>query len=322
MSAERGRARRVRIGVLSVVTLALVAGAAGAGVRVLLADEVINACRSKSTGTLRVPTAGASCKSDEQALRWNVRGVAGPAGPMGVAGPAGATGAAGATGPAGPPGPTGATGPQGPAGPVSVDTLAGTTCTTAAGSVGTLGIRTDPSGAVTFSCRAQVDPDAAPGLIVNEIDYDQVGTDTTGFVELFNAGRGTADLGGLALVLVDGGTAAEYDTIPLSGAVLAGEFRVVPVDADNGSPDGVALFDTIDQVLLDALSYEGAIEHALIGSFAYSLVEGTPLPPSVADSDVVTGSLARLPSGSDTDDAATDWSFTRRPTPGDVNLAG
>jgi large repetitive protein len=322
MSVERRSARRLRIGILALVILALVAGAAGAGVRVLLADEVINACRSKTTGALRVPTAGATCKSDEQALQWNVRGVAGPVGPTGVAGPAGPAGAPGAIGPAGPRGQTGATGPQGPPGPVSVDTLAGTTCTTAAGSVGTLGVRTEPSGAVTLSCSAQVDPNAAPGLIVNEIDYDQVGADTTGFVELFNAGRGTADLGGIALVLVDGDTAAEYDTIPLSGAVLAGEFRVVPVDADNGSPDGVALYDTVDHVVLDALSYEGAIEHALIGSFAYSLVEGTPLAASVADSDVVTGSLARLPSGSDTDDAATDWSFTRRPTPGDVNLAG
>jgi hypothetical protein len=159
-------------------------------------------------------------------------------------------------------------------------------------------------------------------LIVNEIDYDQVGPDTTGFVELFNAGRGTADLGGLALVLVDGETAAEYDTIPLSGAVLPGAFRVVPVDADNGSPDGVALFDTVDEVVLDALSYEGAIERALIGSSVYSLVEGTPLPAAVADSDLATGSLARFPSGADTNDAATDWAFTRRPTPGDMNLAG
>lgn len=159
-------------------------------------------------------------------------------------------------------------------------------------------------------------------MIVNEIDYDQVGTDTTGFVELFNAGRGTADLGGLALVLVDGDTAAEYDTIPLSGAILAGEFRVVPVDVDNGSPGGVALFDTVDQVVLDALSYEGVIERALIGFSEHSLVEGTPLPAAVADSDAVTGALARILNGSDTDDAATDWSFTGRPTPGDVNLAG
>jgi hypothetical protein len=300
MSAERRR-RRVRLGVLSVVILALAAGAAGAGVRALLADDVIAACRNTTSGVLRVPAAGGSCRSDERPLHWNVRGVAGPVGPRG---------------------PTGATGPQGPAGPVSVDTLAGTVCTTAAGSLGTLGVRTDAAGAVTFSCRAQVDPYAPPGLVLNEVDYDQVGPDSGGFVELFNAGRGTADLGGLALVLVDGGTSAEYETIPLGGAVLAGEFRVVPVDADNGAPDAVALFDTVEQVVLDALSYEGAIERALIGSSTYDLVEGTLLPPSVADSDTTPGSLVRLPDGSDTDDADTDWSFTGRPTPGDVNLAG
>ena len=74
--------------------------------------------------------------------------------------------------------------------------------------------------------------------------------------------------------------------------------------------------------MLDALSYEGAIGRALIGSSAYSLVEGTPLPPTVADSDVVTGSLARVPERLRHKRAATDWGFTRRPTPGDMNLAG
>ena len=291
MSADRCRWSRLRLGVVSAVTLALAAGAAGAGVKALLSDEVINACRSTSSGALRVP-AGTACRSDEQPLRWNVRGMAG------------------------------ATGPQGPPGPVSVDRLAGTTCTTAAGSVGSLQVGTAADGAVTFSCRAQVDPEAPPELTVNEIDYDQVGADTGGFVELFNAGRGTADLGGLALVLVDGVTAAAYRSIPLSGAILAGEFHVVPVDAQNGSPDGVALVDTVDRVLVDALSYEGAIEHARIGSSVYDLVEGTALPPSVADSDAVTGSLVRMPDGSDTDDADTDWSFTTRPTPGNPNLAG
>ena len=291
MSADRRRRRRL-IGALSVVTLALAAGAAGAGVRALLADEVINACRSKSSGALRVPAAEAACRSDEQPLRWNVRGV------------------------------TGAVGPQGPPGPVSVDTLDGSTCTTAAGSIGALHVDTASNGTVTLSCRAQVDPEAAPRLVLNEIDYDQVGVDTGGFVELFNAGRGTADLGGLALVLVDGHTSAEYDTIPLSGAVLAGAFHVVAVDADNGAPDGVALVDTVDEVLLDALSYEGAIERALIGTSVYNLVEGTPLPLSVADSDAITGSLVRLPDGSDTDDADADWSFTKRTTPGNPNLAG
>ena len=321
MSAERRR-RGFRTVLLSGAVLALAAGAAGAGVRALLADEVISACRSRTTGALRVPAAGVACKSDEQPLQWNVRGLAGPIGPAGPVGPAGAQGTAGPAGPQGERGLTGQTGPQGPPGPVSVAALDGTTCATAAGSLGALNVRTETSGAVSFTCRAQVDPDATPRLVVNEIDYDQVGADTIGFVELYNAGRGTADLAGLALVLVDGETAAEYDTIPLSGAILAGEFRVVAVDADNGSPDGVALYDTVAQSVLDALSYEGAIESAVIGSRTYSLVEGTPLPATIADSDLMAGALARLPSGSDTDDAATDWVFTGHATPGDVNLPG
>jgi hypothetical protein len=319
MWAER-RTRLLRAAAAGTVAVGLAAGAAGAALDAVLADEVISACRNKSTGVLRVPSAGSSCRGDEQPLQWNVRGSAGPTGPAGPAGPQGATGAAGPAGPEGPRGATGATGPQGPPGPASVDALRGSTCTTAAGVYGRLSVTTAGDGAVTFTCRAEIDPEAVPKPILNEIDYDQVGADTGGFVELYNAGRGTADLGGLAIVLVDGGTASEYETIPLSGALLAGEFRVVQVDPDNGAPDGVALYDTVEQVVVDALSYEGAIESAAIGAGRFSLVEGTALPAGVADSDTTPGTLSRLPSGSDTDDAAADWAFTNHPTPGDVNL--
>ena len=322
MSADPRRARRLRVAALSLLAVAAIAGSAGAALDALLADDVINACRSKTSGALRVPATGSSCKSDEQPLQWNVRGVAGPSGPAGAPGQAGAPGSPGPAGPVGPRGVTGATGPQGPAGPATVEALRDSACTTAAGVYGRLTVRTANDGSVTFSCRAEIDPEAVPNVVLNEIDYDQVGTDTGGFVELYNAGRGTADLGGLAVVLVDGATAAEYETIPLGGALLPGEFRVVHVDPDNGAPDGVALFDAVDQVVLDALSYEGAIERAAIGTGTFSLVEGTLLPPSIGDSDTTLGTLSRLPSGTDTDDAAADWAFTRRPTPGDVNLAG
>lgn len=311
MSAETSRRRRaLRAAAVAVLVLAGLAGAAGAALEAALADEAINACRNRSSGALRVPATGTPCRSDEQPLQWNVRGPAGPAGPAGSAGPAG------------PRGLTGATGPQGPVGPASVEALRGSTCTTAAGLYGRLAVDTAPAGEVTFRCRAETDPEAAPRVVLNEIDYDQVGADTGGFVELYNAGRGAADLGGIAVVLVDGATSAEYDTIPLSGALLAGEFRVVQVDPDNGAPDGVVLFDTVGQVVLDALSYEGPIRNASIGLGSFDLVEGTLLPPAIADSNTALGTLSRLPSGSDTDDAATDWAFTRRPTPGDVNLPG
>src|SRR5688572_4414655 len=96
------------------------AGAAGAALEHALDENVISACRSKTTGVLRVPSPGTSCKGDEQPLQWNVRGVPGPAGPVGAIGSVGASGPAGATGPAGPPG---AQGPPGPPGPGSVSAL-------------------------------------------------------------------------------------------------------------------------------------------------------------------------------------------------------
>jgi large repetitive protein len=72
--------------------------------------------------------------------------------------------------------------------------------------------------------------------------------------------------------------------------------------------------------LLDALSYEGSITNAVIGARTYSLVEGNVLPASVADSNTVSGSLGRVPDGSDTDDAATDWAFSTTATLGAANV--
>ena len=53
----------------------------------------------------------------------------------------------------------------------------------------------------------------------------------------------------------------------------------------------------------------------------FDLVEGTMLPVDVADSNTVDGTLARLPDGKDGNNAATDWAFTRTPTPGAANVA-
>ena len=50
-----------------------------------------------------------------------------------------------------------------------------------------------------------------------------------------------------------------------------------------------------------------------------SLVEGTVLPSTVADSNTVAGSLIRNPDGKDTDDAAADWAFTTTLTRGAAN---
>lgn len=158
-------------------------------------------------------------------------------------------------------------------------------------------------------------------LVINEIDYDQVGADSGGFVEIVNVGSAAASLDGIALVLVNGGDGAEYDRAALSGSLAAGASLTVDIEAQNGAPDGVALVDTATKALLDALSYEGAITAATIDGQSYTLVEGTALDASIADSNTVDGSLSRIPDKADTDNAATDWLFTQTKTPGAANVA-
>jgi hypothetical protein len=157
--------------------------------------------------------------------------------------------------------------------------------------------------------------------VINEIDYDQVGADADGFVEIANVGTSAATLDGIALVLVNGGDGAEYDRAALTGSLAAGAYLRVDIEAQNGAPDGVALINTATKALLDALSYEGAITAATIDGQSYSLVEGTALDASVADSNTADGSLSRIPDGQDANDAASDWEFTATKTPGAANVA-
>ncbi len=177
------------------------------------------------------------------------------------------------------------------------------------------------------------------GFVINEVDYDQIGTDTAEFVELYNGTGAPIDLTGYSLVLVNGSTSTDYDTIDLSpaGTLAAGQYLVVggaavtvPPTAlkidfsgavQNGGPDGIALIYVPTVTLVDALSYEGSITSATIaGVGVMNLVEGAPLPAGIADSNTVAGSLCRLPDGMDTNDAATDWAFSATITPGAANV--
>ena len=177
------------------------------------------------------------------------------------------------------------------------------------------------------------------GLILNEVDYDQPGTDTAEFAEIFNAGSQPVSLDGIAVVFVNGSNNTEFLRVNLSGSLSAGGYAVIagpdvvpqvgsllfqfPNSQDNiqnGSPDGIAIVDTYTGEVLDALSYEGSITAANITGIGgtVSLVEGTPL--SAIDSNSITGSLARIPNGVDTNNAQADWKFTTTPTPGGPNV--
>jgi hypothetical protein len=295
-----------------VVGGALVLGSAAAFAAATADDGSIHACRIKRHGLLRVPAAGKTCKRSETELIWSIRGPVGPAGPAG---------------PEGPQGPAGPQGPKGDPGAASVSGFTGTPCTTFEGEQGTVSLDVTASDLIVFQCDGPGGDGGGggggggtPTLVINELDYDQVGSDTAGFVEVRNDGTAEATLDGVALVFVNGGDSTEYDRVALSGTLAAGAYVVVSKDAQNGAPDGVALIDTASGTLLDALSYEGSITAAVIDGHTYSLVEGTALAASVADSNTVDGTLIRNPDGTDSDDAASDWTFTTTPTPGTANV--
>ncbi len=302
--------------------LAIVLGGAAAIATAAGEDETVRGCRNLRHGLVRIVLDGRPCKRNEAAISWNKQGPPGPAGeagPPGAAGPQGSAGAAGPVGPSGPPGPKGEPGTA----LATVDGFAGTACTTFDGEPGRVEVGATATDLITFTCETGGAPPPSAGgarLVLNEVDYDQVGADTGGFVEIANTGDAAATLEGIALVLVNGGDGAEYGRKELTGTLAAGAHLQIDVDPQNGEPDGLALLDTAAGTLLDALSYEGAIAAASIAGATFDLVEGTMLPADVADSNTVDGTLARIPDGQDGNDAATDWAFTTTPTPGGANV--
>ncbi len=250
------------------------------------ADGTITACKHPNGGWIRLVNAASDCRSREQAVSWNAAGSGG--------------------------------------GITKLGDLSGIACTTDSGAAGTVQLDFAGDDTVLFRCIAgsTPPPPAAAKLVINEVDYDQVGADGAGFVEIKNTGSTAASLTGVALVFVDGADSEEYRRESLTGTLAPGGYLVIAVDPQNGSPDGLALIDTSGSgSLLDALSYEGAITSAVIGTKTYNLVEGTALAATVVDSNTANGSLIRNPDGKDTNNAAADWVFTTTLTKGAANVA-
>lgn len=178
--------------------------------------------------------------------------------------------------------------------------------------------------------------DLPPRLVINEVDYDQLNLDTHEFVELLNVSTQAIDLKHFAVVFINGADSVEYLRIPLTGVLPPGEFVVIgssallatlagPIEiafpfsennVQNGAPDGLAIINIGTRRIYDALSYEGSITAASINGFpgTHNLVEGSPT--AMADNNSTAASLQRYPSGSDTDNAAADWTLSSFVTPG------
>ena len=107
---------------------------------------------------------------------------------------------------------------------------------------------------------------AATNMFINEIHYDNTGTDTGEAIEI--VGLAGTDLSGWAIVLYNGNGGVVYDTTDLSGVIPDqengfGTFVVnYPTNGiQNGSPDGIALVDPSRNVI-QFLSYEGSFTAA------------------------------------------------------------
>jgi predicted extracellular nuclease len=169
-------------------------------------------------------------------------------------------------------------------------------------------------------------------VVLNEIDYDQPGTDIAEFIELKNTGPGDVDLGGYKVELVNGsgGGAAIYQTITLPSVILpAGGYYVIcangvntnPCNLDvapntdlvqNGSPDAVGLRDALG-ALIDAVSYEG--------NTGAPYTEGTGTAVAASDDNINSFlGMSRFPDGTDTNNNTADWSL-RCITPGAANAS-
>jgi len=165
-------------------------------------------------------------------------------------------------------------------------------------------------------------------ILINEIDYDQGGTDTAEFIELFNSGSDDVSLDNFHLDFINGGlvNTPTYRSFDLTGYSLAAysyfvicgnSSMVMNCNFDtginrnliqNGSPDGIALYNGSN--LIDAITYEGVIAGVTEGS------DG-----ALADQNSGIMSIGRLLDSLDTNNNAADFDYGCI-TPGTTNIAG
>jgi hypothetical protein len=315
----------------------LVAAPAGGTVAVARAPHdattTIQACVRKD-GRLRLVAEKADCRKRERPISWNVRGPQGPVGPAGAdgaPGPSGADGAPGPTGPAGPagpPGPIGERGPQGPKGDPgtgidALESLNGIACR-AGGRNGTVTLTYDATAHAVLTCSATTSDGA---VRVNEFSTGTAASATDEFVELFNAGASSVDIGGYKLVYRSGTGTSDVSlaTLPAGTMLAPGAFYLFGGSgyagaklADQafsaglaGTAGGVGLRDATGK-LVDSAGY-GTATNAFVETRAATAPPSTAPPGS---------SAIRLPDGHDTDDNSADFAVTAAPTPGGPNAAG
>lgn len=179
-----------------------------------------------------------------------------------------------------------------------------------------------------------------PQLVINELDYDQVGMDTQEYIEIFNTGTNSVDMANISVLLINGAAfpAEVYETYALAGVLGPGQYAVLHGAGltlmrghlafntgqvsfiQNGTAltgDAVVLFDRSRLMVLDAVCYEGDIAPFVYMGVMVDPCEGGQTP--FDDNDTEVFSFSRVPNGRDTNNAPEDWWGARTLTPGFSN---
>ena len=174
-------------------------------------------------------------------------------------------------------------------------------------------------------------PQSPSGILINELNYDDEGTDDLEFIELYNAGSNNVDISGWTLNEEDGSAAAGNVHTIAAGTILGpGQFWVIGMPAvpnvnetlsyslENG-PDGVFLLDAAgtfqDGVCWEVQSWVNPLP---------SWLEGDGLGGDIQlheHGGMFQNSISRAIDGIDSDDNGCD--FRSAPwTPGSLNILG
>ena len=186
---------------------------------------------------------------------------------------------------------------------------------------------------------------ASADIIINEVDYDNIGGDGSEFVELFNNGATPVNIGGWRVVLVNGSNDTFYSiiTIPAGTTLAAGAYWVIgsslvanvnqffgPAsdNIQNGAPDAIGLYTGTGSMAVNSSSNTNSPN--LVNGFVYEGPDAgnypgyTQLAGTILDSNTVNVSIGLLPNGTGSmaiNDAPTPGAINT-PTPGAAALMG
>ena len=158
---------------------------------------------------------------------------------------------------------------------------------------------------------------AGTSVFINEVHYDNTGTDTGEAIEI--AGPANTDLNSWSIVLYNGNDGKKYATYPLTGSITnsGNGFGFIVVDApgiQNGAPDGIALVNATGQVV-QFLSYEGVLT-AVDGPAAGT----TSIDIGVAEGTNAAGTSLQL-SGSGSEYESFTWAAAAADTFRNINTS-